>query len=157
MTGRYVKSEAGRAAIHERVQALKRPARNLLVIIDSSRTGDEWVALINGATGADLTQLIEDGLVRAFAPASAALVRQRGPGLEEALQNWTYRQLYELLTEQARAMLGLNKGYRMVLEIEKCTCVEEIRKLVLQFVDEVRAMHGDKAARTFCRDLGADV
>jgi hypothetical protein len=45
----------------------------------------------------------------------------------------------------------------MVLEIEKCAGVEEIRKLVLQFVDEVRAAQGDAAARAFCRELGADV
>jgi hypothetical protein len=157
MTTRYVKTEAGRAAIHARVHALTRPARNLLLIIDASKTGDEWVALVNSATDADLKQLIDDGLISVSGSKGPAPARPRGPGLEEALQNWTYRQLYDLLTEQARARLGLIKGYRMVLEIEKCAGVEEIRKLVLQFVDEVRAAQGDAAARAFCRELGADV
>ena len=44
----------------------------------------------------------------------------------------------------------------MVLEIEKCSGVEEIRKLVPRFVAEVRAVQGDAAARAFCRELGAD-
>ena len=157
MTTRYVKSEAGRAAIHARVHALTRPARNLLVIIDASKTGDEWVALVNGATGADLLQLIDDGLVEAAGAKAASPARQRGPGLEEALQNWSYRQLYDLLTEQARSRLGLIKGYRMVLEIEKCSGVDEIRKLVPRFVDEVRTVQGDAAARALSRELGADV
>jgi hypothetical protein len=139
------------------VHALTRPARNLLLIIDASKTGDEWVSLVNGATGADLSQLIDDGLVEVSGAKAAAPARPRGPGLEEALQNWTYRQLYDLLTVQARARLGLIKGYRMVLDIEKCAGVEEIRKLVLRFVDEVRAVQGDAAARAFCRELGADV
>ena len=59
--------------------------------------------------------------------------------------------------EHFRARLGLIKGYRMVLEIEKCSGAEEIRKLVLRFVDEVRTVQGDAAARAFCRELGADV
>jgi hypothetical protein len=53
--------------------------------------------------------------------------------------------------------LGLVKGYRMVLEIEKCSGVEALRVLALRFVDEVRMVQGDAAARAFCRELGADV
>ena len=157
MASRYVKTEAGRAAIQARVHALTRPARNLLLIIDASKAGEEWVALVNGATGADLLQLIDDGLVELSNLRAAAPARPRGPDLEEALQNWSYRQLYDLLTEQARPRLGLIKGYRMVLEIEKCSGAEQIRKLALRFVDEVRALQGDAAARAFCRELGADV
>jgi hypothetical protein len=157
MTLRYIKTEAGRVAIHARVHALTRPARNLLLIINASKTGDEWVTLVNGATGADLLQLIDDGLVEVSGAKAAAPPRPRGPGLEEALQNWTYRQLYDLLTVQARARLGLIKGYRMVLDIEKCAGAEEIRTLAVRFVDEVRAVQGDAAARAFCRELGADV
>jgi len=156
MASRFVKTEAGRAAIHARVHALTRPARNLLLIIDASKAGEEWVALVNGATGADLLQLIDDGLVELSGARVAVPARPRGPGLDEALQSWSYRKLYDLLTEQSRARLGLIKGYRMVLEIEKCSGAEEIRKLALRFVDEVRAVQGDVAARAFCRELGAD-
>ena len=156
MASRFVKTEAGRAAIHARVHAMTRPARNLLLIIDASKTGEEWVALVNGATGADLLQLFDDGLVELLAAKPTAPERPRGPGLEEALQNWSYRELYDLLTGHARQRLGLIKGYRMVLEIEKCSGVDEIRKLVPRFVAEVRAVQGDAAARAFSRELGAD-
>jgi hypothetical protein len=157
MTTRYIKTENGRAAIRAGIHTLKRPARNLLVILDASKAGDEWVALVNGATGADLKQLVDDGLIRAAELKPAAPSRPRGPGLEDALANWDYTELYDLLTEQARARLGLIKGYRMVLEIEKCNGVNELRRLVLQFVEDVRAVQGEAAARSFCRELGADI
>jgi hypothetical protein len=157
MTTRYIKTENGRAAIRAGNHALKRPARNLLVILDASKTGDEWVAVVHGATGADLQQLIDDGLIRVAEPKLATPSRPRGLGLEGALENWAYTPLYDLLTVQARARLGLVKGYRMVLEIEKCSGVEALRVLALRFVDEVRMVQGDAAARAFCRELGADV
>ena len=155
MTIRYAKTAAGREAIQSRAQGLSRPARTLLVIIDASKTGDEWLGLVAGTSEADLAQLLAAGFIEATARATPT--RVRGPGLEEVLQGKSYRELYDLLTEQARSRLGLIKGYRMVLEIEKCAGAEEIRKLALRFVDEVRTMQGDAAARAFCKDLGADL
>jgi hypothetical protein len=163
MTGRYVKTAAGREAIHGRVHTLSRPARNLLLVIDGSRTGAEWVALVGGSSEADLAQLLQAGLVEpsgalAAAPAlPPAAPRVRATGLEQALAALSYRDLYDRLTGEARARLGLIKGYRMVLEIEKCSGAEEIRKLALRFIGEVRAAQGDEAARKLSRDLGADV
>jgi hypothetical protein len=155
MTIRYAKTAAGREAIQSRAQALSRPARTLLVIIDASRTGDEWLGLVVGTGAADLEQLLAAGFIEpALRPATA---RVRGPGLEEVLQGKSYRELYDLLTEQARSRLCLIKGYRMVLEIEKCAGAEQIRRLAVRFVDEVRAAQGDAAARAFCKDLGADL
>ncbi len=172
MTVSYVKTDAGREAIRARDAALTRPARNLLLIIDGSRSADEWLGLVANATPADLVQLVDAGYVaevaasakpalRAAAPA-AAVAAVRDPGtrvavVEAALQALSYRELYDRLTSEARARLGLIKGYRTVLAIEKCTGVDEIRKLAVRFVEDVRAAQGDDAARDFCRSLGADV
>lgn len=157
MTTRYAKTAAGRAAIQSRAVTLSRSARTLLVIIDASKTGDEWVALVAGATPADLEQLVGAGLVEpADAKGPAAPARPRGPTLEEALAGYGYRELYDLLTAQARARLGLVKGYRVVLEIEKCAGAEEIRALAVRFVADVRAAQGEAEARALMRLLGAD-
>jgi len=175
MSVRYVKTDAGREAIRSRDAALSRPARNLLLIIDSSRSGDEWLGLVGNATATDLAQLVQAGYVSeavvvarpvaaaaAAAAAAGAPVPTRDPGtrvavVEAALQALSYRELYDRLTAEARARLGLIKGYRTVLEIEKCAGADEIRQLALRFVEDVRAAQGDDAAREFCRSLGADV
>jgi hypothetical protein len=70
---RYQKTEAGRQAIRERTLALTRQARNLLLIIDGSRSGAEWLGLVAGSTPDDLEQLAGQGLVVALA-APAAVV-----------------------------------------------------------------------------------
>ena len=162
MSGRYVKTELGRGAIRDRAQALSRPARNLLLIIDGSRLGSDWVALVHGSSDADLQQLLGSGLIaEVSAPGSVASAAQptgaHGPTLAEVLQTMGYRQLYDLLTAQARARLGLIKGYRMILEIERCSGPEEIRALTLRFVEQLREVQGDAAARLFCLELGAEL
>lgn len=165
MTVRYLKTDAGREAIRSRDATLSRPARNLLLIIDDSRTGDEWLGLVTNASAADLAQLVDAAYVGEVAAAAVkpvpAAAATRNPGtraaaVEAALQALSYRELYDRLTLEARARLGLIKGYRMVLEIERCAGVDEIRQLALRFVEDVRAAQGDDAAREFCRSLGAD-
>ena len=165
MSARYLKTEAGRQAIHTRAASLSRTARNLLLIIDDSRSGDEWLALVANATAADLAQLVQAGFLSERAPAAPAAAPGAAPApsglrtavVTQALQALGYRELYERLTAEARSRLGLIKGYRMVLEIEKCSGADEIRGLAARFVEEVRAAQGDAAARDFCRSLGADV
>lgn len=168
MSARYQKTDAGREAIRTRAAALSRPARNLLLIIDDSKTGDEWVTLVVNATPADLAQLVDSAFVaEVAAPARGGAVARAapaavpvallGPALEAALMSMSYRELYDKLTAETRARLGLIKGYRMVLEIEKCSGVDEIRRLAVKFIDDVRAAQGEDAAREFCRSLGADV
>jgi hypothetical protein len=158
MAARYQKTDAGRVEIRARSLELTRPARTLLVIIDATKSGDEWLGLVNGVAAADLQRLLELGLVAPQAATTApapAPQPARGPSVEEALAQLGYRELYDKLTAEARARLGLIKGYRMVLEIEKCSGADEIRALAGRFVEEIRAAQGDKAARDFVRSLAA--
>jgi len=158
MAMRYQKTDAGRDEIRTRKLELSRPARTLLLIIDAGKSGDEWLAMVQGVVAADLVRLLEAGLIAPLAESRPlAPAAPRGPKLAEALQSYTYRELYDRLTAVARPQLGLVKGYKMVLEIEKCSGVDEIRALALRFVEELRAAQGDKAVRDFCRELGAEV
>lgn len=184
MTTRYVKTEAGRQAIRDRAQALSRPARNLLLIIDGQRPGAEWVGLVHGSTLADLQQLVDGGLVeargtgsaQAVAPAPAVepsvpplaagtepepvaaepvatvLPDETAP-LPERLQAVGYRHLYDTMTAQARPLLGLIKGYRKVLEVEKCGGPDELRALAMRFIEDVRAAQGPGPAYRLTEDL----
>jgi hypothetical protein len=160
MALRYQKTDAGRAEIRARTFELPRSTRTLLLIIDGTKAGEEWLRLVNGVGPADLERLLALGLVAsiaapvaAAAPAAAPAVRM--PNVDETLAQLGYRELYDRLTAEARVRLGLVKGYRMVLEIEKCSGAEEIRGLAMRFIEEVRAAQGDKAAREFVRGLAA--
>ncbi|HSW05292.1 hypothetical protein [Aquabacterium sp.] len=193
MTTRYVKTEVGRQAIRDRAQALSRPARNLLLIIDGQKPGADWVGLVNGSTLADLQQLIDGAMVEpvrsassaSSAPAPAAAAPAPAPAPEPVpasvpaeaavpvaeaapvvrpdetaplrvrLAVVGYRHLYDTMTAQARPLLGLIKGYRMVLDVEKCNGPDELRSLAARFIDEVRAAQGAGAAYRITETLCA--
>ena len=71
----------------------------------------------------------------------------------EGLQVLSYRLLYDRLTAEARQQLGLIKGYKLILDIEKCVDPPELRALALRFVEQVRQAKGDAAAHTLAQRL----
>lgn len=160
MADRFVRTEAGRREIRERGANLSRVARNLLLTIDASKTAAEWLTLIHGSSATDLQQLIDGGLIAEATGtptgAPAASAARAGLSVEEALQARGYRELYDLLTQQARPRLGLIKGYKMVLEVEKCSGPDEIRALALRFIGLVREVQGEAEAQALRRQLGAE-
>lgn len=155
MSLRFQKTDAGRAEIRARTLDLPRPARNLLLIIDGTRTGDEWLAMVVGATAADFQALVARGLISALSQASMAPPEIVEEPLAQALQLVGYRALYDYLTSNARSRLGLMKGYRAVLEIERCTDIASLRLYALQFVDLVREAEGPDAARVVRVEISA--
>src|SRR4051812_22123859 len=115
MDGRLAKTAAGREEIKNRARKLTRPARNLLLIIDATRVGSDWMQLVHGATEADLRQLLAEGLVE---PTAAPVMARPAAwsSVAEALTELTYDQLYHLVTSQAKDRLGLIRGFKMVLD-----------------------------------------
>jgi hypothetical protein len=153
----FVRTEAGRNEIRAKALPLSRPARNLLLVIDGSCSGGQWVGKVQGCTGADLQQLIEAQLIAVTAapPVAAAPVAAAPVSLEEALQKWTYDALYTLLTHEARERFGLIKGYRLILEIEGVSSLAGLQAVAHKFVDQIRKAHGEDTAARFRRQLGA--
>jgi hypothetical protein len=166
------KTEAGRREITARALPLSRSARNLLLIIDASRSVGQWLALVRGCGPDELQQLLEAGLVGVVsaaggaaapgapapsaAPAAGAAEAPRTTarmGLADALQTLGYQVLYDRLTAAARQQLGLFKGYKLILDIEKCAGPPELRSLALQFIEQVRLTKGDAEARVLAQRL----
>ncbi|MBP7666488.1 MAG: hypothetical protein KA774_06565 [Burkholderiaceae bacterium] len=154
MASRYARTEAGRAEIQRRALPLSRPGRNLLLTIDASRSGEAWLGLVQGATVADLRALVDAGLVAEAqagpAPAPAGAPRM---SLAQALETKGYQTLYDRITAEARPRLGLIKGYKLILEVERCSGPAEIRALAQRFVEQVRAADGDAAAVALAQTL----
>lgn len=155
MSVRLQKTEAGREAIRRRDGELSRAARNLLLILDPSRPAEAWLAAVAGAQPADLERLIALGYV-AEPEAPAALPPGVSPAraaLQALLPTLDVRLLYARLTAEARPLLGLVKGYRLVLDLER-SGPEQLPRLAQRFVDELEAAQGTAAALDFCRRLG---
>lgn len=160
MNPRCSKTEAGRAEIRARALPLSRTARNLLLIIDGSRPANEWLGLVHGATDADLDGLLAQGLVEAAAaPAGAAPAAhgKREPSVEAltaAMNALSYDQLYTLLTGQAKERFGLIKGYRVILDVEKCANLAEMQAVAQRFLNQLKEEHGEAGMRHMRLALG---
>jgi len=147
----YVKTEQGRVEIKARALPLSRSVRNLLLLIDGSKSAGQWLGLVQGATAEDLALLIQQGLIVSEGLPGAAPMWTVAP---PALPSLDQQALYTFLTSAARQRLGLIKGYRWVLDVERCGDLAAMQQLALRFVDEVRQAQGDSAAAEVRRDLG---
>ena len=77
---RFAKTEAGRHEIRQRALPLLRPARNLLLIIDPSRSAAEWIGLVQGCDRAALQALQDAGLVADLVAGRVADIGPAGAG-----------------------------------------------------------------------------
>ena len=150
----YVRTDAGKAEIRSQTLKMSRPARNLLMVIDGSCSGDAWLGKVNGSTPADLEVLIAARLVAPSAAVAGRTVHQRVP-VEVAVRDWTYDALYTLLTHEAKERFGLIKGYRLILRIEGCSDLAGMQAVALEFVEHIRKAHGEESAARFRKQLGA--
>lgn len=152
MSQRFSKTESGREEIKSRSRKLSRSARNLLLVIDASRSSEDWLQLVHRATPEDLQQLLSDGLIVAKQVAGAAT--PRAASIEQAIATLTHDQLYSLLTSQARDRLGLVRGFKLILDVEKSNGLDELRALALQFLEMVEEHQGQAQAKQMRRALG---
>jgi len=151
----FAKTDEGRDEIRNPTRRFSRAARNLLLIIDERHPGINWVHLVHGATMSDLTDLVTTGLIAHKSDAAPGLRPRSSRTLEEALAHLSYEQLYALMTSQARDRLGLVRGFRFVLSIERCSNIDELRRLALVFMQLVQENQGEAAARQMRLALGA--
>jgi hypothetical protein len=148
LTERFVRTEAGKAEISHRSHSLSRPARNLLLMIDSSVSGQAWLDRVSGSGLDDLRELIDADLVECVVPSG-----QPPTCLDAALEGWTHDALYTLLTREAKERFGLLKGYRLILKIEGCADLAGLRRVAHEFVNRIAKEHGEESAARFRRQL----
>jgi len=157
MSKRFSKTELGRQEIRERSHALGRTARNLLLILDGSRTGAEWLAMVQGASEADLEVLLAAGLIEAQ---GTAVVRGAAPEQDvltapsPTAPVLGFEALYSLLNAQVKEQLGLLKGYRFTLEVERAANMADLQDIATRLVEEIQRVKGDQAAQQARRAFG---
>lgn len=145
----YVKTDAGRTEIKARSLTMSRSVRNLLLMIDGGKSAAQWLGLVQGIVAADFEYLLAQGLIADAAPAAASTTFIA----EGDLSPLDYEQLYGFLTRHAKQYLGLMKGYRMVLDVERCGDLAALRLLGQRFVAEVTEAQGEVVADQVRRAL----
>lgn len=159
MSSLLAKTTAGQQEIRARTLTLTRPARTLLVLADGTRSGEALLGMVQGATAADLESLVASGLIEAAARRSAEPARAAAPVEPEltppsSASELGYQELYDSLNALCREQLGLIKGLRFSLEIEKADGIDGLRDVARRFVAEVQKIKGDSAAQMSRRALG---
>ena len=173
------KTLAGRRELQERAFALNRTSRTLLVLADGVRTQEELLQFVRGAELGDIEALRVAGLVTLSAggaPVAGRSASAPGPGqaprsasmplLDETLNKaverskpvaaMEYQELYATLNLLCRDHLGLIKGFRYSMEIEKASNVTELRDLARRFVEDVEQSKGPIAGQVVRRALALD-
>lgn len=164
----FRKTVAGREELRTKGHDLSRTARNLLFALDETKSAREWLGLVRGATEDDLEVLALLGLIEPqgwtdvrHPPARVEdpSLRPRGMPVPADLElldviPLSYEGLYERLNQLAREHLGLMKGYRFALEVEKCSDREALETLAWRLVGQIRELKGIATAQGLQRELG---
>ena len=170
----YSKTDAGRAEIRARTLPLSRTARNLLLVLDASKAGSDWLRLVAGASEADFEMLRQHGLIapqsaggqpRAAAPAppapvaaspapAASATAPAAPVAAGGSPLLDRAALYTYLSGEATKLLGPFKGYAFALEVERADSLSALQALALQLVERVQKAKGEAAAAAVRDALG---
>ena len=152
----FSKTEAGRLELRSRAHELSRTARNLLFVLDQSRSAREWLGMVQGATQDDLQALVRFGLIESAQAARSGPKTAPSPLVppQAPVTPLTYSVLYERLTASGKQHLGLMKGYKFVLEVERCAGIDELEALARRFIAEVKQTQGAAIAAQIHRQLG---
>lgn len=160
MTALLSKTDAGHLEIRARALALSRPARILLVLTDGGRDTAQLLAMVKGASADDVQALLDAGLViesarRRAAPAAGEPLAVPLPeAAPVAASSLGYQELYDCLNALCKEQLGLMRGFKYTLEIEKAVGLEGLREVAARFAADVQRINGDSSAHMVRRALG---
>jgi hypothetical protein len=156
----YTKTAMGHAEVADRRFPLSRTTRTLLLVMDSSKSAAHWLGIVHSTSEADIDLLLGYGLIEMVSttqPAPETLpvpLPEHNDPVASAIDQLTFGELYTLLTDQSRAQLGLIRGYRMVLEIERCTELAELRDMARRLLAQVRKQNGEAGETALRKALG---
>ena len=143
-----------------------RARRNLLLLIDGTKSEEMLLGNLAGITAADFQELRKLDLI---APAAGAVTvgnsprvaspdsnrptipQPLGPG-GAALTSLDYSQFTAALTQLISANLGL-RGFTLTLAVDKASTIEELREVAQRVIEQIRERKGDAVAAEARRTL----
>lgn len=158
----WIKTDVGRAEISIRALVPERVRRNLLLLIDGTRSQDTLLSSVAGSTTEDVDLLARLGLItRVRADATPASAVARLPTQASAVFGSTstdmdllleehptpsYAQLTARLTHLISSELGL-RGFRLTLAVEKAADVNQLMPVADRVVADIAQRKGAAAAQ----------
>ncbi len=160
MSALLAKTDAGQQEIRTRTLSLSRASRTLLVLADGSRSASQLLEMVKGAGETDLAALRVAGLIvevssRRKEGSATPTPEANLPAAPAApVSELGYQELYDCLNALCKEQLGLMRGFKYALEIEKAGGIEGLREVATRFVADVQRVKGDHAAQMVRRALG---
>lgn len=160
----WVKTDAGRAEMQSRALIKDRARRNLLLLIDGTKSEEMLLGNLAGITASDFQELRKLDLI---APAVGAVTVGAGmarpqsadaarPTVPQALapepgapapvtSPLDYSQFTSALTQLISANLGL-RGFTLTLAVDKASTIEELREVAQRVIEQIRERKGEDVA-----------
>ena len=150
----WVKTDAGRVEMQTRALVRERPRRNLLLLIDGTKSEEMLLANLAGISAQDFQELRKLDLI---APASGAVTVGNTPRASTpdsvrptvpqppAASPLDYSQFTAALTRLISANLGL-RGFTLTLAVDKASTIEELREVAQRVVEQIRERKGEAVA-----------
>ncbi|MEP7302370.1 MAG: hypothetical protein ABI699_12650 [Caldimonas sp.] len=157
----WVKTDAGRAEMQSRALIKERARRNLLLLIDGTKSEEMLLGNLVGITAADFQELRKLDMI---APASGAVtvgnaalaptsdpMRSTVPqalataAAGGAMSAPDHSQFTAALTQLISANLGL-RGFTLTLAVDKASTLEEMREVEQRVIEQIRERKGEAAA-----------
>ena len=160
----WSKTDAGRFEMQARALVKERAQRNLLLVIDGTKTEEMLLAGLAGITTADFDALQTLGLIvpnaagpatRTGAPAAArggAAVAPAPAAAQAAAAPLDYAQFTTALTQLISKELGL-RGFVLTLAVEKAGTIEELQAVAQKTLAQVAERKGEAVAAAARRML----
>jgi hypothetical protein len=150
----WAKTEAGRAEMQNRALVKERARRNLLLLIDGTKSEEMLLAHLAGITTADFQELRKLDLIAPAAgavtvgnPARAGNVETARPTVPLPLDGKPLDQatFTAALNRLISTQLGL-RGFTLTLAVDKASTVAELRDVAQRVIEQVRERRGEAAA-----------
>lgn len=145
----WAKTDAGRTEIQSRALVKERARRNLLLLIDGTKSEETLLGSLAGVGVEDFIALRALGLIEPLAgSAASASAGARGAAttdagaLDPSFDNAGFT---ATLTRLISSHLGL-RGFVLTLAVEKASSSEELQTLARRTIDQIRERRGDAAA-----------
>jgi hypothetical protein len=150
----WVKTDAGRAEMQTRSLVKERARRNLLLLIDGTKTEEMLLANLAGISADDFQELRKLELIAPAAgavtvgnPARGNTFEATRPTVPLPLETKTldYSEFTAALTKLISTQLGL-RGFPLTLAVDKASTIAELRDVAQRVIEQVRERKGDAAA-----------
>jgi hypothetical protein len=155
----YSKTLAGIDEIKTRALKLPAQLRNLLLMVDGSKTATELenIAFALGSPVGALAELAQRGLIAdASKPADVDITVVLNPAKATGQEAERYTRLQQTMNDIVRNNMGL-RGVFMTMKIEKCMSLADLKTLYPAFETAVIKGAGEQVGRTLCNSIRSEL